>query len=898
MEKQDTAALGPNGQLMTRVIPELELMIGPQPPLPEMGALEARNRFTTVLLDFIDLFCEKTHPLVIFLDDLQWVDADTLKLVERIAQDPERKPLLFLGAYRDNEVEADHRLSISCEVIKKTGQPVQTIPLKPLNPENISQLLVHTCHCRPEYAKPLAEVLARKTSGNPFFVSQFLTVLSEKDLIRYSPEEKRWIWELAAIEFLAVTDNVVDLLIDRLHRFSSETRRLLSLAACIGNTFDLESLERISGTGGREIDENLLPALETGLILGFSQVPELDNPPDGASVEGSSYKFLHDRVQQAAYALIAQKERQPVHLQIGQTLLKQYAPEESDALLFDIVHHLNLARRAKDKWKDRSHLAELNLEAGLKARAASAFEQALEYFTIGLDLLGAAAWKRHYPLALSLHEEATEMSWLCGRFDLMEKLAGAVKDHAQEDPDLANVYLCLIKAYTNQGELKKAMETGEEILEKLGCQLSRLSPDQWQQTLVQIKSGLAGKSVEEVMQFEQLTQPDAEVLVHILSDLHMAYGLAGITLDDGLWHPITLKRISLLLNHFHPEYSPEFYNTLGSIYCEFMQDFEFGYELGRLSIQLMEALDLKEINCRVSGVFNRVIRFYREPLSASLDPLLEAHKMGIETGDFFNAGNNAVIRCQLAFMCGKELNWLKGELSTLKLALEKIDYIIGSPHAEMLMKTITILMEEPSTLSTAIIAQYDRGRGAEYDYYEQSNFNYQKLVLQYLFEEYEAARETVFEMINLRKTYKHALIDPLANCYLSLALLAVCDQGSEGKRRRSSPRSMTIRIHWRNWRAAPRPIICINTTWWKPSGCGFWMANPMRSCTIMTKPSLWPERANLSTRKPWPMNWQPGTCSTRGRTMPPGLTCAQQWSSTKPGEQNGRSCILSPDIPG
>ena len=375
-------ALGPNGQLMTQVIPELEPMIGPQPPLPEMEALESRNRFTAVLLDFIYVFCEKTQPLVIFLDDLQWVDADTLKLVERIAQHPERKPLLFLGAYRDNEVEADHRLMISREVINKTGQPLQTIPLKPLNPENISQLLVHTCHCRLEEAKPLAELLVRKTGGNPFFVGQFLTVLSEKDLIGYSPEEKRWIWELVAIEFLTVTDNVVELLIDRLHGFSSETRKLLSLAACIGNTFDLESLELISGEGSGELYENLLPALETGLILGFSQAPQLDNPLAGATAESGSYKFLHDRVQQAAYALIAQKERPPVHLQIGQTLLKQYAPEKSEALLFDIVHHLNLARRVKDKWKERSHLAELNLEAGHKARAASAFEQALEYFTI------------------------------------------------------------------------------------------------------------------------------------------------------------------------------------------------------------------------------------------------------------------------------------------------------------------------------------------------------------------------------------------------------------------------------------------------------------------------------------------------------------------------------------
>ena len=601
-------------------------------------------------------------------------------------------------------------------------------------------------------------------------------------MIRYSPEEKQWIWDLAAIEFLAVTDNVVELLIDRLHRFSSETRKLLSLAACIGNTFDLESLEQISGAGSGELYENLLPALETGLILGFFQAPQLDNPTAGASAESGSYKFLHDRVQQAAYALIAQKERKPVHLQIGQTLLKQYAPEKGEALLFDIVHHLNLARMVKDKWKERSHLAELNLKAGLKARAASAFEQALEYFTIGLELSGAAAWKRHYPLVLSLHEEATEMSWLCGRFELMEKLAGAVKDNVREDPDLANVYQCLIKAYTNQGELRKAMETGEEILEKLGYQLSRLSLDQWQQTLVQIKPSLAGKSVADVMRFEPLTQPDAEVLVPILYELHVANGEAGVTLDDGLWQPIASKRISFLLNHFHPKHSPESYGLLGAIYCEFMQDFEFGYELGRLGIQLMEALDLKEINCRVSGGFNGGIRFYREPLSASLEPLLEAHQMGIETGDFFNAGRSAVVRCQIAFMCGKELNWLKGELSTLKLALKKIDYILGSPQVEMLTKAVMILMEEPSSLSSGIMDQYDRVAGAEFVYHEQSCYNYQKLVLQTLFEEYEAARETVFEMINLMKTYKDALVDPLANCYQSLALLALCNQGSEGEK--------------------------------------------------------------------------------------------------------------------
>ncbi|MCH2293280.1 MAG: hypothetical protein MK439_12190, partial [SAR324 cluster bacterium] len=524
----------------------------------------------------------------------------------------------------------------------------------------------------------------------------------------YSPEEKHWIWELAAIEFLNITetDSVVEMLIERLQNLPAKTRRLLSLAACIGNHFDMESLELISKEGRGEIFENLLPGLESELISDFSNTKQLDNSKYEGTTEGGSYKFLHDRVQQAAYALIAQKEKQPVHLQIGQTLLKKYDPEKSDVLLFDIVHHLNLARRVKDKWKDRSHLAELNLKAGRQARAASAFEQALKYFTIGLELLGDAAWKRQYPLVLSLHEEATEMSSLCGRFELMEKQAGAVKDNARDNLDLTNVYLCLIQAYTIHGELKKAMETGEEILKKLGYKLSHMPPEQWQQTLVQIKSSLAGKSVADVMRFEPLTQPDAEVLVQILYELYVTNSESGVTLDDGYWQPIASKRISFLLNHFHPKYSPEFYITLGTIYCEFMQDFEFGYELGRLGIQLMETLDLKKINCSVSKAFNGSVRFYREPLSASLEPLLEAHKMGIETGDFYNAGRSAVERCRIAFMCGKELNWLKGELSSLKLALKKIDFILGSAQLEMMTKAIMILMEEPSTLSTAIMDQY------------------------------------------------------------------------------------------------------------------------------------------------------------------------------------------------
>ena len=470
------AALGTSGHLMNQVIPELEQIIGPQPPLPEMGALETRNRFTAVLLDFIFVFCEKTHPLVIFLDDLQWVDADTLKLVERIAQDQVGKPLLLLGAYRDNEVDAGHRLKDFIEITDKTYQPVKKIQLKPLNQENISQLLVHSCHCSLDYANPLSEFLLRKTGGNPFFVSQFLTLLSEKDLIRYSPEEKHWIWELAAIEFLNITetDSVVEMLIERLQNLPAKTRRLLSLAACIGNHFDMESLELISKEGRGEIFENLLPGLETGLISDFSNAKQLDNPRYEGTTEGGSYKFLHDRVQQAAYALIAQKEKQPVHLQIGQTLLKKYDPEKSDVLLFNIVHHLNLARRVKDKWKDRSHLAELNLKAGRQARAASAFEQALKYFTIGLELLGDASWKRQYPLTLSLHDEATEMSSLCGRLDLMEKLAGTVKDNARDDLDMAKVYLCRIQAYTIHREPKKAMETGEEILNKLGYKLRHM----------------------------------------------------------------------------------------------------------------------------------------------------------------------------------------------------------------------------------------------------------------------------------------------------------------------------------------------------------------------------------------------------------------------------------------
>ncbi|MHC5780022.1 ATP-binding protein, partial [Nostoc sp.] len=357
-------ALGSNGQIIIDLIPEVELIIGKQLSVPEVGATEAQNRFHRVFQQFIRVFCSESHPLVIFLDDLQWIDSATLKLIELMLLDEQSQFLFLIGAYRDNEVNPTHLLVLTLERLRKQGAVLQEIILAPLTLEPLSQLIAETLHRDVHSVRPLAELVLRKTEGNPFFVSEFLRMLYSENLLTFDAEHLSWQWNIAQIKAQNITDNVVELMLHKLKKLPEVTQQILRLAACVGAEFNLDTLSIAYEKTPKAVFLNLLAAIQGEFIQPLSELDE--------NLLIQEYKFLHDRVQQAAYILIDESQKQIVHLQIGRNLLEKTLPEQISDRLFEIVDHLNHGIELVADQSERNEIARLNLIAGQKAKAAIA----------------------------------------------------------------------------------------------------------------------------------------------------------------------------------------------------------------------------------------------------------------------------------------------------------------------------------------------------------------------------------------------------------------------------------------------------------------------------------------------------------------------------------------------
>ena len=511
--------LGPNGQIIIDVISNVELIIGPQPPVVDLGLVEAQNRFDLVFRNFIRVFCQKEHPMVIFLDDLQWVDTATLRLIDLLMADEDMQYLLLIGAYRDNEVDFSHPLAISFESLKGNGASITEIDVGPLADLHVTHLIADTLSRDQDSVMTLANLVVQKTNGNPFFVNQFLTTLYEEDLLTFEAEKREWQWDMPRIQALDITGNVVELLIKRLERLSSETQHLLRLSACIGNRFDLKTLSLITDKTPADTFNGLLPASQEGIIIPFSGSEAEDLPGHDGIKGGKNFKFLHDRVQQAAYALIEEQEKKKVHLKIGRLLFENAEGEALEERLFDILNHLNPARDLVTQQVDRNALAELNLNAGRKAKVSAAYEMAFEYLKVGLGLLDPYSWRDQYELALELHNEATEIACLSGHFEQMENLVEAVTQNAHSVQDKVAVYQFRVLGYWAQNKLSEALDVALDILQMLGMNFTKeLTLSGIRRSVNQTQSAVGRKTTKELLDLPQMRDPVNLAILRIIKD--------------------------------------------------------------------------------------------------------------------------------------------------------------------------------------------------------------------------------------------------------------------------------------------------------------------------------------------------------------------------------------------
>lgn len=404
------AALGSHGGVLAEVIPGIEFIVGPQPPPMALGSAEAQNRFQRVLQNFVAAVARPQHPLVIFLDDLQWADAATLSLLEPLLVGGESPNLLLLGALRDNELDAAPRLARTLAALPAAGVELQRIALGPLRSADLVALVADCLRCAPDEAEPLAQLIGQKTGGNPFFVTQFLQALERDGKLRFDAADGGWHFRMTEIAAAPLADNVVELMTRRIRSLSPKAQYALTLAACIGNRFDAPTLAVVSEQTAAQTAADLAQALEAGLIVA-------DTAPRTAADDATAYAFLHDRVQQAAYALIPEERRRMVHLTVGRLLRARCSPAQAEALAFDVVQHLNQGRALIMRRGERLEVAQLNLEAGRRAKSSTAHDSALELFDAGLQLLDEAAWQQDYALCFALHLEAVESRTLCGQLD-------------------------------------------------------------------------------------------------------------------------------------------------------------------------------------------------------------------------------------------------------------------------------------------------------------------------------------------------------------------------------------------------------------------------------------------------------------------------------------------------
>nr|WP_206755705.1 AAA family ATPase [Leptolyngbya sp. FACHB-671] len=769
-------ALGSNGQLIIDVIPEVELIIGKQPPVPEVGATEAQNRFNLTFQRFVRAFCAKEHPLVIFLDDLQWIDSATLKLIKLILLDEQIQYLFLIGAYRDNELTPTHPLVLTLENLRNQGAVFQEIILTPLTLEPLSQLIAETLHHNPDTVRSLAQVVLRKTEGNPFFVGEFLKLLHSESLLTFDAQQLIWQWNLAEIEAQAITDNVVELLLRQLQKLPEATQQVLCIAACVGAEFDLETLAIICEKLSKAIFQDLLVAIQAGLIQPLSELDE--------DLLVQEYKFLHDRVQQAAYALIDESQKQVVHLQISRNLLEKTSSEQRSERLFEIIDHLNQGTELVTARSERTEIARLNLMAGQKAKAATAHEAAFKYFTTGLKLLTSESWQSEYDLTLALYSEAAEAAYLQGRFDEMEQLVEVVLDRAKTVVDKVQVYHSRIQGYLSQGNLKETLKTGLEALKLLGIDLIE-NPSQLdvQRELESTAALLAEREIEDLTNLPKIAAPEPLAAITILANIGSA---AFITLP-ALWILIICKTVNLSINYGNTIWSPMYYAAYGFVLCGVVQDIELGYKFGQLALTSAERLNNKRGKARTLRFSATHIMQWKVHLRNIIPMLADAYQSGVETGDFECAGYAAYNVCYNSFSAGEELTQLEQKTATYSKAINQIRRARPSNWIAIVWQTILNLLDrsenpsrlvgrvcnEEEALSHAIVVKDGTVIQILYSH---------KVMLFYLFGEHHQAVQTAVVARQHFEEVSAIISLPIFCFYHSLALLSLSPDASNSEK--------------------------------------------------------------------------------------------------------------------
>jgi PAS domain S-box-containing protein len=606
-------ALDPNGLLIVDLIPELKHIIGVQPPVPDLPPQDAQNRFQLVFRRFINVFARPEHPLALFLDDLQWLDAATLDLLEHLVTRSEVRHLLLVGAYRDNEVGPSHPLLRTLGAIRKAGARVQEVVLTPLRLDDVRQLVADALHCEPERVRPLAQLVQEKTFGNPFFAIQFFAALAEERLLAFDPVTRAWQWDMNRIRAKSYTDNVVDLMAGKLKRLSSTTQEALKQLACLGNIAPTATLALVCGTTEEAIHAALWEAVRAGLV--FQQE--------------STCRFLHDRIQQAAYSLIPEERRAEVHLRIGRVLLASMTADGLAEHLFDVANQLNQGGALLTDREEKAQVATLDLRAGRKAKASAAYASACVYLAAGMALLDKGDWGSQYELTFSLWRARAECELLTGNVQKAEQLIGELLPRTASNVDYADVCCLKVQLHVLKGEHPQAVDSALTCLRLFDIDLP--AHPTWEQVKDEYETiwqTLSGRPIESLIDLPTITDPELQAAMQALSILTTP----AYQTDFHLFWLFACRMVSIGMQHGMSGASAHSYVLLGFILGPVFHRYGEGYRFAKLACDLVEKHGFIAYQAKVHYTM-ALVAFWTQPIGTAIDLTRAAFRTAIETGD-------------------------------------------------------------------------------------------------------------------------------------------------------------------------------------------------------------------------------------------------------------------------
>ncbi|OYE01553.1 trifunctional serine/threonine-protein kinase/ATP-binding protein/sensor histidine kinase [Nostoc sp. 'Peltigera membranacea cyanobiont' 232] len=748
---QILSTLGESGQVIIEVIPELERIIGKQPSVPELSGTAVQSRFNLLFQKFIQVFTTQEHPLVIFLDDLQWADSASLKLMHLLMSEASKSYLLVIGAYRDNEVYSAHPLMLTIEEMRQEGITVSSIVLSALTQTDLNQLIADTLKYSTEQATAIANLVYQKTKGNPFFTNQFLKSLHEDGLIAFASRTGDWQCNLAQIRALSFTEDIVEFVALQLQKLPQQTLDVLKLAACVGNQFDLETLAVVYEKSPAQTAADLWPALKDGLILpngeGYTFFQDESVVMDDLTNDNTSititYKFLHDRVQQAAHSLIPADRKSATHLKIGQLLLSNTPETEQELLIFEIVNQLNIGIELLASQSDRDRLAQLNLLAGKKAKSSTAYQVAIEYLTAGIRLLRCDCWQSQYELALTLHELAADAAYLGGEYEQMEQLAQTAIQETKTPLDRVSIYETKIQAYTAKNDVLGAIAIARQGMSQFGVVFPETPTLQdIQQALQETATLINGRDIAELVDLPLMVAADKLAVTRIVANVAPAVYIA----EPNLFPLLILSQVQASIESGNAPFSAFCYACYGILLSGILQDIETADRVGNLALALTDKFNISDIKPTVFYVVGAFITYLKSPLKKSLQLMQEGYKIALETGNVYYVGFNTKDICQYSYFLGRELNSLEQDIQAYTRVLENFKQVTTLNYCRIFWQTVLNLQglaENPCIMTgealneTEFVTQLVQANELTGLHY----FFLHKLILCYLFENLSQAVE-------------------------------------------------------------------------------------------------------------------------------------------------------------